>query len=248
MSHAVKEILAKNSKLNKKEIFMSSIAKKKKVVVLHSGGLDSTVLLYFVGASNPSVEIISLGFEYGSRHNRKENEAAAEICHSLGVVCRMVQLVDLSMFRSSLLQSSDEDIPEGYYTDENMKSTVVPFRNGILLSIAAGFAESRGASHVAYGAHAGDHYIYPDCRPEFYFRMAGAIRLGTESAIELYAPFIDMKKDLIVSLGARLGVPFEKTWTCYKGGELHCGRCGSCVERKEAFVKAGIKDPTKYMK
>jgi 7-cyano-7-deazaguanine synthase len=149
-------------------------------------------------------------------------------------------------FASDLLQSGG-DIPDGHYAEENMKRTVVPFRNGIMLSIAAGFAESRSAEGLVIAAHSGDHAIYPDCREPFMQAMSDAIRLGTYVEIEVLRPFINTDKTGIARLGAELGVDFARTWSCYKGGTTHCGTCGTCVERREAFLLAGIADPTPYL-
>ena len=149
-------------------------------------------------------------------------------------------------FQSSLLKSGGE-IPEGHYAAENMKQTVVPFRNGIMLAVAAGLAESRHAGGVVIAAHAGDHAIYPDCREDFMRAMADAIRLGTYADVALLRPFISMTKSEIARRGHELGVDFSKTWSCYVGGETHCGECGTCVERREAFLLAGLKDPTEYL-
>jgi 7-cyano-7-deazaguanine synthase len=152
--------------------------------------------------------------------------------------------VDL-LFRSDLLGSGGE-IPEGHYEDATMRQTVVPFRNGIMLAVAAGFAESAEAEGLVIAAHAGDHAVYPDCREDFMQAMGDAIRLGTYAEIALLRPFIDLRKEEIAARGAALGVNFAKTWSCYKGGEIHCGKCGTCVERREAFLLAGIEDPTEY--
>ena len=148
-------------------------------------------------------------------------------------------------FRSSLLSGAD-DIPEGHYEDENMKSTVVPFRNGIMLAVACGLAESRGLQHVMIANHGGDHAIYPDCRPGFVDAMSRAMSEGTYEGVTLLAPYTDMTKADIARRGAELGVDFSLTYSCYKGGERHCGRCGTCVERREAFSLAGVPDPTDY--
>ena len=148
-------------------------------------------------------------------------------------------------FKSDLLRSGC-DIPEGHYAEESMKKTVVPFRNGIMLSIAAGFAESIGADAVTIAAHSGDHAIYPDCREPFMRAIGEAMEQGTYAGIKLLRPFIDMDKAAIARRGAELGVDFAETWSCYKGGEIHCGVCGTCVERREAFLLAGLQDPTVY--
>ncbi len=215
-----------------------------KVVVLVSGGMDSVTALYRAAADHDVVA--GLSFDYGSKHNHREIPFARMHCDRLGISHRSVSLPFMDeLFKSDLLQSGGE-IPEGHYEDENMKQTVVPFRNGILLSIAAGFAESVEAEGLVIAAHSGDHAIYPDCREEFMKPMAEAIAAGTYVDIKVLRPFIDLRKDGIAALGQDLGVDFSLTWSCYKGGELHCGKCGTCVERKEAFEKAGLPDPTVY--
>jgi len=148
-------------------------------------------------------------------------------------------------FKSDLLKSGGE-IPEGHYADENMRRTVVPFRNGIMLAVAGGFAESRGGEGLVIAAHGGDHTIYPDCREDFMRAFGNALRFGTYAAIQLLRPFIEMTKAQIVNEGGRLGVDYARTWSCYKGGKIHCGKCGTCVERREAFLQAGVPDPTAY--
>jgi 7-cyano-7-deazaguanine synthase len=149
------------------------------------------------------------------------------------------------LFKSDLLRSGG-DIPEGHYAEESMKKTVVPFRNGIMLSVATGFAESIGADAVTIAAHSGDHAIYPDCREPFMRAIGEAMEEGTYAGIRLLRPFIDMDKAAIARRGVELGVDFAETWSCYKGGEIHCGICGTCVERREAFLLAGLQDPTVY--
>lgn len=216
----------------------------KQVMVLLSGGLDSTTLLYEI---HRHVErVIAVSFDYGSKHNAKELPQAAAQCNNLGIEHIIIPLPFMNdHFASDLLRSGGE-IPEGHYQKETMKQTVVPFRNGIMLSIAAGLAASRSCDSLAIAAHAGDHAIYPDCREPFMLQMAGAIKSGTYAGIELLRPFIDYSKTDIVRLGAELGVDYANTWSCYKGNEIHCGKCGTCVERREAFQLAGVDDPTKY--
>lgn len=148
-------------------------------------------------------------------------------------------------FKSSLLEGADA-VPEGHYQDENMKSTVVPFRNGIMLSIACGLAESRGLTKVLIANHAGDHAIYPDCRATFIDAMNQAMAYGTYEHINIFAPYTSYSKTDIAKVGKVLGIDYSKTYSCYKGGEKHCGKCGTCVERKEALRDAGIDDPTEY--
>ena len=215
-----------------------------KSLVVHSGGMDSTVLLYQLLQAGDEVKALSIN--YGQRHSR-ELEAARALCTELGVEHRVADLSGLSdLLAGSALTSSDIEVPEGHYAEDNMKATVVPNRNMILLSVAAGWAISSKYDRIAYAAHSGDHAIYPDCRNEFAEALDGAIRLADWHEVSLYRPFVDMTKADIVSLGAKLGVPFEKTWSCYKGQDLHCGRCGTCVERREAFYLAGVEDPTTY--
>lgn len=214
-----------------------------KAIVTLSGGLDSTTLLYW---SARRYEVSALTFDYGSKHNEKEQTAARELAHLAGVRHTLVKLPFINdLFKSDLLRSGG-DIPEGHYEDSSMRSTVVPFRNGIMLSIAVGFAESVEAKTVLYAAHAGDHAVYPDCRPAFLKAISEAGRAGTYLGVEIKDPFIGMHKKDIVTLGNEMRVPFGKTYSCYKGGDLHCGKCGTCVERKEAFRLAGIQDPTRY--
>jgi 7-cyano-7-deazaguanine synthase len=215
-----------------------------KTVAIFSGGLDSTVMLHQLLAGGD--EVLALSVDYGQRH-RRELEHAHRIAASLSL---RWQLADLSAIRPLLAGSSqtsdDVAVPHGHYAADNMKQTVVPNRNMIMLAVAAGWAISEKADRVAYGAHAGDNTIYPDCRPEFAEALANAIGLADWHRVALHCPFIKLSKTDIVRLGAQLDVDFAQTWSCYEGGEVHCGRCGTCVERKEAFQQAGIADPTKY--
>jgi 7-cyano-7-deazaguanine synthase len=215
-----------------------------KTVLIYSGGLDSTVLLYHLLDAGHAVQTLSI--DYGQRH-ACELEQAATICAQLKVP---FQRADLSAIRpllaGSSLTSPDIPVAEGHYTEASMKSTVVPNRNMLLLSLATSYALSSGAAEVAYAAHHGDHAIYPDCRPKFADAMATAIGLCDWEKIRLNRPFVDWSKADIARRGAELGVPFEQTWSCYKGSELHCGRCGTCIERREALDLAGIDDPTSY--
>lgn len=215
-----------------------------KVVVLVSGGMDSVTALH--AAAREHEVVTGLSFDYGSKHNHREIPFATHHCGLLGVPHETVVLDFMDrLFKSDLLRSGGE-VPEGHYEAENMKQTVVPFRNGILLSIAAGYAESVGAEGLVIAAHSGDHAIYPDCREAFMEPMAAAIRAGTYAGISVLRPFIHERKEGIAAIGAQLGLDFAMTWSCYKGGELHCGKCGTCVERKEAFAIAGLEDPTVY--
>lgn len=215
-----------------------------KVIVLLSGGLDSTTLLYQIYRDHEVVACLS--FDYGSKHNHRELPMAAYHCQKLGVDHVVIPLSFMNAYFKSDLLKSGGAIPKGHYAAENMKQTIVSFRNGIMLSIAGGFAESRGAEKIAIAAHTGDHFIYVDCREEFLISMNEALREGTDTHIEILRPFVAMDKGAIVRRGIELGVDYSKTWSCYKGSQLHCGVCGTCVERREAFELAETTDPTKY--
>jgi 7-cyano-7-deazaguanine synthase len=211
-------------------------------IIIVSGGMDSVTLLY------DFKDRIALGisFDYGSNHNAKEIPFARWHCEQLGIEHITIDLAFMPQyFKSSLLEGADA-IPEGHYADENMKSTVVPFRNGIMLSIAAGIAESRGLKYVMMANHGGDHTIYPDCRAEFVEAMSEATKAGTFPGIEILAPYTNITKADIARKGKELGIDYSKTWSCYKGADVHCGKCGTCVERKEALRDAGIEDTTIY--
>ena len=216
--------------------------KNKDSVIIVSGGMDSITLLYYMH------ERIALGisFVYGSNHNAREIPFAKEHCERLGIKHVVINLDFMPQyFKSSLLDGADA-IPEGHYADDNMKSTVVPFRNGIMLAIAAGIAESNGLKYVMIANHGGDHTIYPDCRPEFIASMSEATKNGTYPGIEILAPYKDITKGDIALRGKALGIDYSRTWSCYKGGAVHCGKCGTCVERKEALLYAGLEDTTEY--
>lgn len=211
-------------------------------VIILSGGMDSVSLLY----AYQNHIALALTFDYGSNHSEREIECAKYHCQQLGIEHIIIPLEFIGKhFNSSLLQGADA-IPEGNYDEENMKSTVVPFRNGIMLSIACGFAESRGLQKVFIANHAGDHAIYPDCRATFIEAMTEAMAYGTYQGVRICAPFTGLNKSQIAVVGKKSGVDFSKTYSCYKGGEKHCGKCGTCSERKEAFQLAGINDPTEY--
>jgi len=211
-------------------------------VLIVSGGMDSITMLY------EYKERIALGisFDYGSNHNAREIPFAAMHCERLGIKHIVINLGFMHQYFKSSLLDGAEAIPEGNYDDENMKSTVVPFRNGIMLSIAAGVAESNGLKYVMMANHGGDHTIYPDCRPEFVSAMSEATRLGTYPGIEVLAPYTGITKSDIARHGKVLGIDYAETWSCYKGGEHHCGKCGTCRERIEALADAGIEDHTVY--
>jgi len=211
-------------------------------VIVVSGGMDSITLLY-----DKKEEIaLAVTFDYGSKHNAREIAWAKVHCGRLGIRHIVIKLDFMQKyFTSSLLEGGDE-IPEGHYADENMKSTVVPFRNGIMLSVAAGIAESNGLKKILIANHGGDHTIYPDCRPEFIWAMDRAIANGTYEDVRIDAPYTNITKADIAKIGKRLGIDYSETWSCYKGGERHCGKCGTCIERKEAMALAGIDDRTEY--
>lgn len=214
-------------------------------VAVYSGGMDSTVMLYRMRELGIEIKG-ALSIDYGQKHS-KELEGAAAICRELGILHEVADLRGLSpLFGKSSLTNADEAVPEGHYEEESMKSTVVPNRNMILLSVATAWAISLKAEAVAYAAHGGDHAIYPDCREAFAKALDGAIQLCDWSMVHLYRPFVSATKAEIAGMGARLGAPLGLTWSCYKGGERHCGRCGTCVERREAFHLAGVADPTIY--
>ena len=214
------------------------------VVVLCSGGMDSVTALHWAHRHHEIAAVLS--FNYGAKHNHREIPFAAEHAHALGVSHQVIALDFVNRFFASTLLQSGGKIPDGHYEAATMKQTVVPFRNGILLAIAAGFAESRGAEGLVIAAHGGDHAIYPDCREDFMRAMGEAMSQGTYTGMVLLRPFIGLNKAQIAAEGARLGLDYARTWSCYKGGEIHCGRCGTCVERREAFLVAGLPDPTVY--
>jgi len=217
----------------------------KKVIVLLSGGMDSVTAFYDALKKYDVVSAIS--FDYGSKHNHKEIPFAQYHCNNNNIPHKLISLDFINeLFESDLLKSGGV-IPEGHYEQENMKQTVVPFRNGIMLSIAAGYAESLNADGIVIAAHAGDHAIYPDCREVFMKNMGNAIKSGTYVNVELIRPFIAMSKADIAKHGYNLGIDYRKTWSCYKGKNIHCGKCGTCIERREAFIVARIIDPTKYI-
>ena len=216
-----------------------------KAVVLFSGGLDSTVLVQQLIHDQASVRLLSIN--YGQRH-KKELSHSSRIATSMNLPHRILDLPDLAeLLSGSSLTDSSVELPEGHYAEESMKSTVVPNRNMILLAMAAGYALSIDFDTVAYAAHAGDHTIYPDCRPVFADAMQNALQLADWKDLRLHRPFVNLTKAELVRIGAKLGAPLHLTWSCYAGEELHCGKCGTCVERKEAFEVAKITDPTEYV-
>jgi len=216
-----------------------------KVVVIYSGGMDSfTVLNKAIQAGH---EVLAVSFNYGQRHS-KELDYAKRVCDELGVTHDIVDITAMQslMSNSSLMANSDESIPEGHYEAANMKSTVVPNRNMILISLAIGYAVNEEAQEVWYGAHSGDHMIYPDCRPEFVEAMAKASLLANFDPVKVVAPYLNDDKIGILKDGLAMGLDYGKTWTCYNGREKACGKCGSCVERLEAFELNKASDPLEY--
>lgn len=211
-------------------------------VIIVSGGLDSITLLY----DKAETIALAVSFDYGQNHGAKELPFAVHHCRKLGIPHITIPLSFMHRYFKSSLLDGAEAIPEGHYAEENMKSTVVPFRNGIMLAIATGIAESHGLKRVYIANHGGDHTIYPDCRPDFIQAMDGAATAGTFVNVRIEAPYTNITKADIVRHGTALGVDYSKTWSCYKGSDVHCGKCGTCVERKEAFLEAGVKDPTEY--
>ena len=210
-----------------------------KALLIYSGGLDSTTLLYEYMDSIA----LAVSFDYGSKHNAREIAYAVENCKRLGIKHLVIPLGFIGQYFKSDLLLSGGDIPEGSYADENMKSTVVPFRNGIMLAVAAGLAESYELDAIMLANHSGDHAIYPDCRPEFIDAFAAAVKAGTYNGVQVVSPYCNISKRDIALRGKAIGVDYSLTYSCYKGGEKHCGKCGTCVERKEAL--AGF-DPTVY--
>lgn len=214
----------------------------KDAVIIISGGMDSTTMLY----EFKDEIALAITFDYGSTQNGRERICAITHCQRLGIRHIVVPLDFMHRhFKSALLMTAD-DIPEGNYNDENMKSTVVPFRNGIMLAIACGIAESNGLRRVMIANHAGDHTLYPDCRPDFIKAMSSATSAGTYENITISAPYTFLSKKEIAEHGKALGLDYSETYSCYKGGEKHCGKCGTCHERRQALKDAGIEDTTEY--
>ena len=211
-------------------------------VIVVSGGMDSVTLLY----EKKDEIALGISFDYGSNHNHNELPLAALHCQRLGIAHVVIPLGFMHQYFKSSLLESGESIPDGSYDEENMKSTVVPFRNGVMLAVAAGIAESNGLTKVLIANHGGDHTIYPDCRPEFIAAMDAAVEAGTFARVRVVAPYTNISKADIARSGGALGIDYAETWSCYKGGDVHCGTCGTCVERKEALREAGIEDNTPY--
>ena len=240
LAHALFDQFVSKHTPRERQVSMGAYLDHTALVVL-SGGLDSTVLAYFARTLTEGVAAVS--FNYGQRHV-KELEMAAATCAYLGIQHTIVDLRGLGgMLKSTL--TGDGAVPHGLYDEDNMKATVVPNRNMIMLSIAAGIAQSRGIAYVLTAVHAGDHVVYADCRPQFIEATSRAVAIATES-VSVVAPFNYLTKTDIVEMGAQLDVDWSLTWSCYEGGEAHCGQCGTCTERIEAFHNAKVKDPTEY--
>lgn len=205
-----------------------------KVVVIYSGGMDSFTVLN--RALKDGKHVYALSFDYGQKHV-KELECAAKVCESLNVPHKIIDITAINQLLAGSSLTDDIDIPEGHYEDDNMKSTVVPNRNMILLSLAVGYAVSVEASQVYYGAHSGDHAIYPDCRPEFVEKMNDVCQIANYEPVEIYSPYLHVSKIDILTDGLNMGLDYSDTWTCYNGREKACGKCGACQERLEAFEK-----------
>ena len=214
----------------------------KRGLIVLSGGMDSVTLLYEYQADIA----LALSFDYGSKHNARELPYARLHCERLGIKHLTIPLSFISQYFQSALLQGGGDIPKGSYDEQNMASTVVPFRNGIMLSIAAGLAESRRLDRVYIANNFGDHAIYPDCRASFIQPMHRAVYEGTSNHVSIEAPYTDISKGAIAAHGKRLGIDYSETWSCYEGGDVQCGTCATCIERREAMQEAGIIDPTMY--
>ncbi|MBO9491360.1 7-cyano-7-deazaguanine synthase QueC [Endozoicomonas sp. G2_1] len=214
-----------------------------KVVVIYSGGMDSFTVLN--RALKDGKQVYALSFDYGQRHV-KELACAAKVCEELNVPHKVVDISAINQLLAGSSLTDDIEIPEGHYEEESMKSTVVPNRNMILLSLAVGYAVSVEASQVYYGAHSGDHAIYPDCRPEFVLKMNDVCKIANYDAVEIFSPYLEVSKTAILTDGLAMGLDYSNTWTCYNGREHACGKCGACVERLEAFRDNNTTDPLTY--
>ncbi|WP_338367221.1 7-cyano-7-deazaguanine synthase QueC [uncultured Pseudoalteromonas sp.] len=214
-----------------------------KVVVIYSGGMDSFTVLN--KALQQGHDVYALSFDYGQRHV-KELEVAANVCEKLNVPHKIVDISAINQLIGGSSLTDDIEVPEGHYEEESMKSTIVPNRNMILLSLAVGYAVSLKASKVYYGAHSGDHAIYPDCRPEFVQKMDDVCRIANYDAVEIFSPYLNNTKIDILTDGIKMGLDYSQTWTCYNGREKACGKCGACQERLEAFKLNNVTDPIEY--
>jgi 7-cyano-7-deazaguanine synthase len=214
-----------------------------KVVVIFSGGMDSFTVLNL--AVKQGLEVFALSFNYGQKH-KKELDYAARACQELGVHHKIVDISAINQLIGGSSLTSDIEVAEGHYEEESMKSTVVPNRNMILLSMAVGYAVSIDANKVYYGAHSGDHAIYPDCRPEFVHKMNDVCAIANYEAVEIVTPYLEVSKTAILTAGLKMGLDYNLSWTCYNGREKACGKCGACQERLEAFTENGVTDPLEY--
>ncbi|MDB4837619.1 7-cyano-7-deazaguanine synthase QueC [Marinomonas sp.] len=214
-----------------------------KAVVVYSGGMDSFTVLHT--AIQSGREVYALSFNYGQKHS-KELEVAAKVCESLGIPHKVVDITAINSLMATSSLTSDADIPEGHYESESMKSTVVPNRNMVLLSMAIAYAVSLEAGKVYYGAHSGDHHIYPDCRPEFVDGMNAVAKIANYQTVEIVTPFLHVSKGDILKAGLAMNLDYVNTWTCYNGREKSCGKCGACNERLEAFAEQNTTDPLAY--
>jgi 7-cyano-7-deazaguanine synthase len=214
-----------------------------KVVVIYSGGMDSFTVLN--RAIKDGKQVFALSFDYGQRHV-KELQCANKVCKSLNISHKTIDISAINQLLAGSSLTDDIEIPEGHYEADNMKSTVVPNRNMILISLAVGYAVSVGASQVYYGAHSGDHAIYPDCRPEFVAKMNDVCQIANYESVEIFSPYLNVNKTAILTDGIAMGLAYNDTWTCYNGREKACGKCGACQERLEAFKDNNIVDPLAY--
>ena len=214
-----------------------------KAVVVYSGGMDSFTVLNT--AIQNGLDVYALSFNYGQKHS-KELEVAALVCKELNIPHKVVDITAINSLMANSSLTGDADIPEGHYEDDNMKSTVVPNRNMVLLSMAIAYAVSLEAGKVYYGAHSGDHHIYPDCRPEFVEAMNAVSKIANYQSVEIVTPFLHSSKGAILKAGLDMQLDYGKTWTCYNGREKSCGKCGACHERLEAFTEQGKTDPLDY--
>lgn len=214
-----------------------------KVVVIYSGGMDSFTVLN--RALKDGKEVYALSFDYGQKHV-KELECAAAVCEELGITHKIIDISAINTLLAGSSLTDDIEVPEGHYEEESMKSTIVPNRNMILISLAVAYAVSVKASQVYYGAHSGDHAIYPDCRPEFVEKMNDVCQIANYDAVTIFSPYLNASKIDILTDGLKMGLDYSKTWTCYNGREKACGKCGACQERLEAFELNNATDPVEY--
>ena len=214
-----------------------------KAVVVYSGGMDSYTVLHTALAEGK--EVYALSFNYGQRHS-KELDVAAAVCAKHDIPHKVVDISAINSLMAGSSLTSEIDIPEGHYAEESMKNTVVPNRNMVLLSMAIAYAVSLEAPEVYYGAHSGDHHIYPDCRPEFVHAMNAVSKIANYERVEIVTPFLNSSKGEILAAGLAMNLDYSDTWTCYNGREKACGKCGACNERLEAFTEQGVTDPLNY--